>query len=84
MGCLPTKPWQPRMTPVSNSAPELQTNGFGFNIDWARLRTVVVQAATNLANPTWLSLKTNTLGLLYFRDEDWTNYPTRFYRVLGQ
>jgi len=89
VGGLPTRPWQPRLTPASNSAPDLQTNGFGFDIDWARGTTVVVQATTNLANPDWLPLKTNTLGWvwegrLHFRDEDWTNYPTRFYRVLGQ
>jgi hypothetical protein len=86
VGGLPTKPWQPRLTQTVNSAPDRQTNGFGFNIEWARLTTVVVQATTNLANPTWLPLKTIPLyyGPVFFRDEEWKNYPARFYRVLGQ
>jgi hypothetical protein len=38
---------------------------------------------TNLANPTWYPLQTNTLtgGSFYFSDPQWTNYPGRFYRI---
>jgi hypothetical protein len=45
--------------------------------------TVVVEACTNLANPTWYPLATNTLsgGSAYFSDPQWTDYPTRFYRL---
>jgi hypothetical protein len=44
---------------------------------------VVVEACTNLANPIWYPLATNTLtgGSYYFNDPQWTNYPSRFYRL---
>jgi hypothetical protein len=41
----------------------IQNNQFGFNINWASGMTVVVEASTNLANPTWSPLVTNTLTL---------------------
>jgi hypothetical protein len=61
----------------------VQTNGFGFIISWATNISVVVEACTNLANPTWSPLATNTLsgGSAYFSDPQWTNYPARFYRL---
>ena len=45
--------------------------------------TVVVEAATSLANPVWVPLRTNTLigGSAYFSDARWTSYPRRFYRI---
>ena len=45
--------------------------------------TVVVEACTNLANPAWHPIGTNTLisGSAYFSDPQWTNYPARFYRL---
>jgi len=44
---------------------------------------IVVEACTNLANPIWTPLQTNTLigGSFYFGDPAWTNYPGRFYRL---
>jgi hypothetical protein len=44
---------------------------------------IVVETCTNLANPTWIPLATNTLtsGSSYFSDPAWTNYPSRFYRL---
>jgi hypothetical protein len=61
----------------------VQTNGFGFNIDWANGMTVVIEASTNPTAPVWLPLQTNTLTAdsLFFTDPDWTNHPARFYRV---
>jgi hypothetical protein len=43
----------------------------------------VVDACTNLANPGWSPVRTNTLtgGWCYFSDPQWTNYPGRFYRL---
>ena len=43
----------------------------------------MVEASSNLANPTWSPLATNapSSGTWQFTDPDWTNYPTRFYRV---
>ena len=61
----------------------VKTNQFGFNINWASGQVVVVQACTNLSNPAWLPLQTNTLtsGSVYFSDPQWTNYPGRYYRL---
>jgi hypothetical protein len=62
----------------------MQTNQFGFDVigdNW----TYVVEAATNLANPVWVPVATNTIiginGLSYFGDPDWTNNPGRFYQL---
>jgi hypothetical protein len=59
------------------------TNPFSFNINWANGQTVVVEACTNLANPVWQPVQTNTLeiGTASFSDPQWTNYPNRFYRL---
>jgi hypothetical protein len=64
----------------------MQTNQFGFNINWATGQTVAVEACTNLANPAWQPVQTNTLmtGTAYFSDPQWTNYPNRFYRLRSQ
>ena len=61
----------------------VQPGGFGFTISWATNASVVVEAATNLANPVWLPMSTSPLtsGTNYFSDPQWTNYPERFYRV---
>jgi hypothetical protein len=70
---------------ILNSQPGfgLQTNGFSFLISWATNGPVVVDACTNLGNPVWLPIQTNTLsgGTAYFSDPAWTNYPARFYRA---
>jgi len=61
----------------------VQTNGFGFIISWANNYSVVVEACTNLANPFWSPVETNTLtdGWSYFSDPQWANYRSRFYRL---
>jgi hypothetical protein len=61
----------------------LRANQFGFNITGSSNLVVVVQASTNLANPAWYPLQTNTLNgaSLYFSDPQWTNYASRFYRL---
>ena len=61
----------------------VRTNQFGFNINWASGQTVVVEACTNLTNPVWSPVQTNILtdGSSYFSDPQWTNYPSRFYRL---
>ena len=67
----------------------VQTNQFGFNINWAGGETVVVEACADLANPVWTPLSTNTIagtlgsGSIHFSDPQWTNYPGRFYRIRG-
>jgi hypothetical protein len=73
-------------------APQVQTSGasfgvqanqFGFNITGTSGLVIAVDACTNLANPTWTPVGTNTLtdGSSYFSDPQWINYPGRFYRL---
>jgi hypothetical protein len=61
----------------------VQSNSFGFTISWATNISVVVEASTDLANPVWTPLQTNTLtnGSFSFSDPQWTNYPGRYYRI---
>jgi hypothetical protein len=81
----PTAPWFLPNPLILNGEPSfgVQPGGFGFTISWATNASVVVQAATNLANPVWIPVSTNTLtgGTNYFSDTQWTNYPGRFYRI---
>jgi hypothetical protein len=82
---LPTAPWFLPNPAILNFEPNfgIQTNRFGFTISWATNVPVVVEACTNLANPAWSPVATNTLtsGSFYFSDSHWTNYPGRFYRL---
>ena len=64
---------------------------FGNQWFWIQLHldkrlVVVVEACTNLANPTWYPVQTNTItaGALYFKDPQWTNFPARYYRLHWQ
>jgi hypothetical protein len=61
----------------------VQSNGFGFMVSWATNMPVVLEASTNLSNPNWTPIATNTLsgGTSYFSDLQWTNYPGRYYRI---
>jgi hypothetical protein len=79
---LPTALWKPQAQ-TADSGFGVQTNLFGFNISWASGQTIVVEACTNLSNPLWQPVQTNTLtsGTAYFSDPQWTNYPGRFYRL---
>jgi hypothetical protein len=78
----PTAPWKPKVQ-TSDANFGVRTNQFGFNISWASGMDVAVDACTNLANPVWTPLQTNTLtgDTLYFSDPQWTNHPARFYRL---
>jgi hypothetical protein len=81
---LPTAPWLPRAQTADGSF-GFQTSQFGFNISWASDEIVEVDACTNLAQAAWSPLATihTTNGSSYFSDPQWTNYPSRFYRVIG-
>ena len=61
----------------------VRTNRFGFNITGIQDIPIVVEASTGSANAAWVPLQTCTLtnGLIYFSDPNWTNYPTRLYRI---
>jgi hypothetical protein len=44
---------------------------------------VVVEACTNLTNPIWIPIQTNTIsgGSSDLYDPHWTNFPSCYYRV---
>ena len=79
---FPTALWLPKINGCSTGSLG-QPNQFGFNINWASGRVVVVEACTNFTNPVWQPVQTNILtgGSCYFSDPQWTNYPGRFYRL---
>ena len=62
------------------------SNRFGFNFSGASGKVVVVDTCTNLINPIWAPLQTNTLtgSSFYFGDSRWTNFIGRFYRLRSQ
>lgn len=77
--------WNPQAEKDASFA--VQTNRFGFNITGSSNLVIVVEACTNLSNPIWLPVSTNTLntfigtnGMSFFSDPQWTNYSSRFYR----
>ena len=72
--------WDAQVLPGSFGIHE---NQFGFNITGSSNLVVVIEASTNLTDPTWYPLQTNTLNgtLLFFTDPQWTNYANRFYRL---
>jgi hypothetical protein len=81
-GGLPTLLWNPQLLTADNSF-GVRENQFGFNIIGNSNLVIVVDACTNLANPSWSVAGTTTLtgSPFYFYDPLWTNHPTRFYRL---
>ena len=81
-GGRPTARWKLQVQ-ADDTSFGVRTNQFGFNISWASGRVVVVEACTDLAQPIWTPVGTNTLtaGSSYFSDPQWTNHPSRFYRL---
>ena len=79
---VPTVLWNPQMQTGDGSF-GVQNNQFGFDITGTTNIPIVVEAATNLADASWTALQSCKLtnGLVYFSDPDWTNYPSRFYRI---
>jgi uncharacterized repeat protein (TIGR01451 family) len=61
----------------------VRSNQFGFTITGTSNLSIVVEACTNLASPSWTSLQICTLtnGPIYFSDPAWRRYPMRFYRT---
>ena len=80
-GGIPTALWSVRVR--SDVSLGVRANRFGFNLTGWTNQIIVVEACTNLFNPVWQPLQTNTLtgGSVYFTDPQWTNYPSRFYRI---
>jgi hypothetical protein len=77
-GGLQTMLWNPQA-----QAAGVRTNRFGFNIAGTTRIPIVVEASTNLPSTRWTSLQSCTLtnGSIYFSDPQWTNYPSRCYRI---
>jgi hypothetical protein len=82
---LPVVLWNPVIQTEDGSF-GVWSNQFGFTITGTANIPVVVEACTNLANPTWIPLLAGTLtnGSLYFGDPAWPYYPERFYRISAQ
>ncbi|HEX9046444.1 MAG TPA: leucine-rich repeat domain-containing protein [Verrucomicrobiae bacterium] len=84
-GGAPTAYWtlsQPLIL-MSSAQTSVQTNGFGFTVSWATNQSLVVDATASVASSLWQPVQTNSLtnGVFYFRDAQWSNHPSRFYRV---
>jgi hypothetical protein len=56
---------------------------FGFNVTGNSGLSFVVEATTNLGQPVWTPVSTNTFsaGAASFSDPQWQNHRTRFYRI---
>jgi hypothetical protein len=82
LGGLPAVLWNPQPQ-TGDGRFGVQTNGFGFNIIGTPDIPIVVDAGTNVAPSSWLPLFNGTIsnGEVYFIDPQWTNYPSRFYRI---
>jgi hypothetical protein len=82
LGGWPTKLWNPA---VQIGAPSFgpQPAGFGLPIAGTPDIPIVLEAAAQAAGSPWTPLLSGTLtnGSIHFSDADWTNYPTRFYRI---
>lgn len=81
LGGRPTTLWNPT---VQTGAPDfgIRANRFGFTVTGTASIPIVIDASTSLGGP-WTSLQSCNLtnGSIYFSDADWTNHPTRLYRI---
>ncbi len=61
----------------------IQSNAFGFDFTGISNQTVIVEAATNLSQPVWQPLQTNTLigAPQFFSDPQFNQRPKSFYRI---
>jgi hypothetical protein len=85
LGTWPTVLWNPQAQ-LGDGFFGVQNNQFGFTIAGSSNLVIVVRACTDLSNPVWPPVSTNTLntyvgtnGTSYFSDPQWTNHPNRFY-----
>ena len=74
-------PWNPQIQSGGNFG--IWSNQFGFTITGDSNLVVIVEACTNLTLSVWSPVETQMLteGVSYFYDPNWTNYPSRFYRL---
>ena len=76
-GGRPAKLWNPLMHGFG-----VQANRFGFNVTGTAGIPILVEACTG-PYEVWLPLQNGTLtnGSINFSDPQWTNYPSRLYRI---
>lgn len=82
LGARPTALWNPT---VVTSAPSfgVHTNRFGFTITGTANIPIAIEAAETPTSVPWTVLQSGTLtnGFIYFSDAQWTNHPSRVYRI---
>lgn len=76
--------------PVALWNPEIHADNFGvsggrfgFTVTGTEGIPIVVKTCTNLHTGAWSSLQSTNVdgGSIYFADNQWTNFPARFYRI---
>jgi hypothetical protein len=81
-GGVPAVLWNPQAQTRDGSF-GVRNNRFGFNITGTADIPIVIEGSASLTSPAWVPLQSCTLtnGQIYFSDLQWTNHPTRFYRI---
>ena len=84
-GGWPTAPWYQSKPQILGSTVGLGalTHQFGFTVSWATNSYLVIETCTNPAGPVWTPLATNVPvnGTVTFSDPQWSDYPSRYYRL---
>jgi hypothetical protein len=80
-GGAPTMLWNPQV--ANDGSLGVQAGQFGFTITGTPGISIVVESCTNLRNPVWTPVSTNTLasGASYFSDSQWPGNAASFYRL---
>ena len=76
----PVAPWKAHLS----IGEQVEGEPVAVDIQWGAAETVVVEACTNLANPAWIPVCTNTLtgDGATINDLECTNHLGRFYRIV--
>jgi hypothetical protein len=79
---VPAVLWNPQIQ-TGDAGFGVRPNGFGFNVAGTADIPFVIEGSTSGVAGSWVALQSGTLtnGLAYFSDRQWTNYPSRFYRI---
>jgi hypothetical protein len=82
VGGVPAVLWNPVIQTLDGNF-GVQSNQFGFNITGNTNIPIVIESSTSLGTSPWVQLQSSTLtnGALLFADAQWTNYPSRLYRI---
>ena len=81
-GGRPTKLWNPSIQ-TSNVSFGIQPSGFGLPITGTTNIPIVIEAASSLPGSDWTPLQSCTVtnGSIFFSDSQWSNHPSRYYRI---